>query len=106
MEEYRLFNQTVLLNGVNNHPSLIQALSRRLLYLRVKPYYMFQCDPSEGTDHLRTTVENSQWIQKELWGRLSGLALPNLSLDIPGGGGEGGSHSKFSKNKNKKSIHL
>ena len=83
-----LFNQTVLLNGVNNHPALIQALSRRLLYLRVKPYYMFQCDPSEGTDHLRTTVENSRWIQKELWGRLSGLALPNLSLDIPGGGGK------------------
>ena len=85
-----LFNQTVLLNGVNNHPALLQALSRRLLYLRVKPYYMFQCDPSLGTDHLRTTTENSQWIQRELWGRLSGLALPNLSLDIPGGGGKTG----------------
>ena len=96
-----LFNQTVLLNGVNNHPSLIQALSRRLLYLRVKPYYMFQCDPSEGTDHLRTTVENSQWIQKELWGRLSGLALPNLSLDIPGGGGKVGLTPNFLKTKTK-----
>lgn len=85
-----LFNQSVLLNGVNNHPALIQALSRRLLFLRVKPYYMFQCDPSEGTDHLRTTVKNSQWVQKELWGRLSGLALPSLSLDIPGGGGKVG----------------
>ena len=85
-----LFNQTVLLNGVNNHPALLQALSRRLLYLRVKPYYMFQCDPSLGTNHLRTTAENSQWIQRELWGRLSGLALPNLSLDIPGGGGKAG----------------
>ena len=84
-----MFNQTVLLNGINNHPVLIQALTRRLLYLRVKPYYMFQCDPSEGTNHLRTSVENSRWIQKELWGKLSGLALPNLSLDIPGGGGKG-----------------
>ena len=95
-----MFNQTVLLNGINNHPILIQALSRRLLYLRVKPYYMFQCDPSEGTDHLRTSVESSQRIQRELWGALSGLALPNLSLDIPGGGGKAGITPDFFKTKN------
>jgi lysine 2,3-aminomutase len=83
-----VFNQLVLLNGVNNHPAIIQALSRRLLTLRVKPYYMFQCDPSEGTDHLRTSVEESLAIQRELWGRLSGLAMPTLSLDIPDGGGK------------------
>ncbi|MDX9731635.1 MAG: KamA family radical SAM protein, partial [Bdellovibrionales bacterium] len=82
-----VFNQMVLLNGVNNHPAIIQALSRRLLYLRVKPYYMFQCDPSFGTDHLRTSVGESLEIQRALWGRLSGLAMPNLSLDIPDGGG-------------------
>jgi lysine 2,3-aminomutase len=82
------FNQMVLLRGVNNHPAIIQALSRRLLYLRVKPYYMFQCDPSEGTDHLRTSIDESMKIQKELWGNLSGLAMPNLSLDIPNGGGK------------------
>ena len=78
----------VLLNGVNNHPAIIQALSRRLLYLRVKPYYMFQCDPSQGTDHLRTSVESSEAIVKELWGHLSGLAMPTLALDIPDGGGK------------------
>lgn len=83
-----VMNQMVLLNGVNNHPAIIQALSRRLLYLRVKPYYMFQCDPSEGTDHLRTSIEESMEIQRELWGHLSGLAMPNLSLDIPDGGGK------------------
>ena len=94
-----MFNQTVLLNGINNHSVLIQALSRRLLYLRVKPYYMFQCDPSEGTDHLRTSVETSRRIQNELWGRLSGLALPNLSLDIPGGGGKAGIVPDFLKKK-------
>lgn len=82
------FNQLVLLNGVNNHPAVISALSRRLMYLRVKPYYMFQCDPSFGTDHLRTSVEDSLRIQKELWGNLSGLAMPTLSLDIPDGGGK------------------
>jgi lysine 2,3-aminomutase len=85
-----VFNQMVLLNGVNNHPAIVQALSRRLVYLRAKPYYMFQCDPSEGTDHLRTSVDESLAIQRELWGRLSGLAMPNLSLDIPDGGGKVG----------------
>lgn len=83
-----VFNQLVLLNGVNNHPAIIQALSRRVLYLRVKPYYMFQCDPSEGTDHLRTSIDDSLEIQRELWGRLSGLAMPGLSVDIPDGGGK------------------
>jgi lysine 2,3-aminomutase len=90
-----VFNQLVLLNGVNNHPAIIQALSRRLLYLRTKPYYMFQCDPSEGTDHLRTSVGDSLEIQRELWGRLSGLAMPNLSLDIPDGGGKAGFTPNF-----------
>jgi lysine 2,3-aminomutase len=83
-----IFNQMVLLNGVNNHPALVQSLSRRLLALRVKPYYMFQCDPSHGTDHLRTSIDDSLEIQRELWGRLSGLAMPNLSVDIPDGGGK------------------
>ncbi len=85
-----VFNQMVLLNGINNHAAIVQALSRRLLFLRVKPYYMFQCDPSEGSEHFRTSVDESLEIQRELWGRLSGLAMPNLSLDIPGGGGKAG----------------
>ena len=83
-----VYNQMVLLNGINNHPALVQALNRRLLSLRVHPYYMFQCDPSLGTNHFRTTIQNSKWIQKELWGVLSGLALPRLSMDLPSGGGK------------------
>lgn len=90
-----IFNQMVLLNGINNHAAIVQALSRRLLYLRVKPYYMFQCDPSEGTEHFRTSVEESLEIQRQLWGHLSGLAMPNLSLDIPGGGGKVGLTPNF-----------
>lgn len=81
-------NQMVLLNGVNNHEAIVQALSRRMLYLRVKPYYMFQCDPSKGTDYLRTSISNSLKIQRNLWGHLSGLAMPNLAVDIPDGGGK------------------
>ncbi|MGE0761689.1 MAG: KamA family radical SAM protein [Bdellovibrionales bacterium] len=87
---FPVFNQMVLLRGVNNHAAIVQALSRRLLRLRIKPYYMFQCDPSEGTDHFRISIEESLEIQRELWGRMSGLAMPNLSLDIPGGGGKVG----------------
>jgi lysine 2,3-aminomutase len=83
-----VMNQMVLLNGVNNHPAIVQALSRRLLFLRAKPYYMFQCDPSQGTDYLRTSIDDSLAIQKELWGHLSGLAMPNFSVDIPSGGGK------------------
>lgn len=83
-----VMNQMVLLNGVNNHPAIVQALSRRLLFLRVKPYYMFQCDPSMGTDHLRTSIEDSLEIQRELWGHLSGLAMPSYAVDIPEGGGK------------------
>lgn len=95
-----VFNQMVLLNGINNHEAIVQALSRRLLYLRVKPYYMFQCDPSEGSEHFRTSVDESMRIQRELWGRLSGLAMPNLSLDIPGGGGKVGLVPDFSSEQN------
>lgn len=83
-----VMNQMVLLNGVNNHAAVVQALSRRLLFLRAKPYYMFQCDPSIGTDYLRTSIDDSLEIQKELWGHLSGLAMPTLSVDIPNGGGK------------------
>lgn len=90
-----VFNQMVLLNGVNNSPAIIQALSRRLLFLRAKPYYMFQCDPSFGTDHLRTSIEESLEIQAELWGKISGLAMPNLSIDIPDGGGKAGLAPSF-----------
>lgn len=83
-----VFNQLVLLNGINNHPALIYALSRRLLYLRVKPYYMFQADPSMGTDHLRTSIEESLEIQRQLWGHTSGLAMPTYIVDVPDGGGK------------------
>ena len=98
-----VFNQMVLLNGVNNHANIVKALSRRLLYLRVKPYYMFQCDPSEGTDHLRTSIEDSLEIQKQLWGNISGLAMPNLSLDIPNGGGKVGLVPDFTVSKSEHS---
>lgn len=87
---FPVLNQMVLLRGINDTAEAVEQLSRRLLRLRVKPYYMHQCDPSLGTDHFRTSIEQSLKIQKELWGKLSGLALPQLSVDLPGGGGKVG----------------
>lgn len=87
---FPVMNQMVLLNGINNHEAIVQGLSRRLLSLRVKPYYMFHCDPSKGTEHFQTSIQDSLKIQKNLWGKISGLAMPHLSLDIPGGGGKVG----------------
>lgn len=100
------FNQMVLLNGINNHEVIVQALSRRLLYLRVKPYYMFQCDPSLGTDHLRTSLADSLKIQRQLWGHLSGLAMPQLSLDIPNGGGKAYYVPSFEVTRKENTIHF
>ncbi len=101
---FPVFNQMVFLNGVNNEASLIQALNRRLTYLRVKPYYMFQCDPSEGTDHLRTSIQDSLGIQKELWGHMSGLSMANLSVDIPSGGGKAYFVPNFVESQNENEI--
>lgn len=83
-----ILNQMVLLNGINNHEALIYKLSRKLLSARVYPYYMFQCDPSPGTEHLKTSIKDSLEIQKKLWGKSSGLTLPTYSVDIPSGGGK------------------
>jgi lysine 2,3-aminomutase len=84
----QILNQTVLLNGINNSAALIYKLSRELISCKVFPYYMFQCDPSPGTGHLQTSIDDSLKIQKELWGRSSGIALPTYSIDIPSGGGK------------------
>jgi lysine 2,3-aminomutase len=84
----QIFNQMVLLNGINNSAALVYKLSRELIRCKVYPYYMFQCDPSPGTRHLQTSIQESLTIQKELWGRCSGIALPTFSVDIPSGGGK------------------
>jgi len=100
-----VFNQMVLLSGVNNHPALVQALSRRLLYLRVKPYYMFQADPSQGTDHLRNSIEDSLGIQKDLWGHISGLMMPTYIIDIPNGGGKAAMVPDFEEKGSEAPLH-
>ena len=101
-----IFNQMVLLNGVNNHEAIVYALSRKLLRARVYPYYMFQCDPSLGTEHLKTSIAESLEIQKKLWGKCSGLSLPTLSVDIPSGGGKAYLTPNFIEKKDTHATHF
>jgi lysine 2,3-aminomutase len=81
-------NQTVLLRGVNSQARTIETLNRMLLKSRVRPYYLFQGDPVEGTDHLRTPVAAGIEIMEQLRGRVTGMAIPHLVVDAPGGGGK------------------
>ena len=81
-------NQTVLLRGVNSSARILKDLFERLLEWRVRPYYLHQGDLAEGTGHLRTPLEAGVAILEELRGRTSGLAIPHLAVDLPGGGGK------------------
>jgi lysine 2,3-aminomutase len=81
-------NQTVLLRGVNSSARILKDLFERLLEWRVRPYYLHQGDLAEGTGHLRTPLEAGVAILEELRGHTSGLAIPHLAVDLPGGGGK------------------
>lgn len=78
-------SQTVLLNGVNADPAILEALFRALVSLRVRPYYLHHPDMAPGTGHFRLSIAEGQAIYGALRGRLSGIALPLYVLDIPGG---------------------
>lgn len=81
-------NQTVLLKGVNNDPSVMKELMQRLLTIRVKPYYIHQMDLVQGTSHFRTSVEQGKKIMASLRGHTSGMATPYYVIDLPGGKGK------------------
>jgi lysine 2,3-aminomutase len=83
-----VMNQTVLLRGVNDTPRTLEALFRGLVRSRVRPYYLLQADPVRGTGHLRTPIATGVRIMEALQGRLSGIALPKLIVDTPGGKGK------------------
>ncbi|MBK6917154.1 MAG: KamA family radical SAM protein [Deltaproteobacteria bacterium] len=83
-----LGNQMVLLRGINDDAACVEQLNRWLLRQRCRPYYMFQCDPAPGTAHLRTPIETGIEILDRLRGRVSGLAIPQFAVDLPGGGGK------------------
>jgi lysine 2,3-aminomutase len=81
-------NQMVLLAGINDDAETVESLNRWLLRHRCRPYYMFQCDAVEGSAHLRTPLAKGLEIIDALRGRVSGLAIPHFTVDLPGGGGK------------------
>ncbi len=83
-----IFNQTVLLRKINSDPLILRSLFHELLKNRVKPYYLYQCDLSEGIEHFRTPVQKGIEIVESLRGHTSGLAVPEFVIDAPGGGGK------------------
>ena len=83
-----LGSQTVLLKGINDDSQVMKELMLKLLKNRVKPYYIYQADMTEGTDHFRTSVQKGLDIIKDLMGHTSGMAVPYFVIDAPGGGGK------------------
>lgn len=81
-------NQTVLLKGINNDAVQMKQLMHKLLMMRIRPYYIFQCDLSQGISHFRTSIEEGIEIIEKLRGWTSGLAIPYYVVDAPGGGGK------------------
>jgi len=83
-----LGNQTVLLKGINDNTNTIKSLLHRLMMMKVKPYYLYQCDLIEGSSHLRTDPSVGLKIISELRGFTSGYSIPQFVIDAPGGGGK------------------
>jgi len=83
-----LGNQTVLLSGINDCPRIMKALVHKLVRNRVRPYYLYQCDLSEGLSHFRTPVGKGIEILESLIGHTSGFSVPTYVIDAPGGGGK------------------
>lgn len=83
-----LGNQSVLLRGVNDDPAVMRELVHKLLMMRVRPYYIYQCDPIAGSAHLRSTVARGIEIIEALRGHTTGYAVPQFVIDAPGGGGK------------------
>jgi len=85
---FPLGSQTVLLKGINDNIAVMRELMHKLLKIRVKPYYLYQCDLIPGSGHFRTSVRKGIEIIKGLRGFTSGYAVPTYVIDAPGGGGK------------------
>ncbi len=83
-----LGSQTVLLKGINDKPNIMKKLAQELLKIRVRPYYIYQCDLAMGTEHFRTSVATGIQIIEKLRGHTTGYAVPTYVVDAPGGGGK------------------
>jgi lysine 2,3-aminomutase len=85
---FPLGNQSVLLRGINDCVHVMRKLVQKLVQIRVRPYYVYQCDLSVGLEHFRTTIAQGIDIIEGLRGHTSGLCVPTFVVDAPGGGGK------------------
>ena len=85
---FPLGNQTVLLKGMNDSPIIMKKLVHDLVRIRVRPYYLYQCDLSLGIGHFRTSVSKGIEMIENLRGHTSGFCVPSFVVDAPGGGGK------------------
>jgi lysine 2,3-aminomutase len=83
-----LGSQTVLLHGINDNADILKELFTKLVRIRVRPYYLYQCDIAKGIDHFRTPVSQGIELMKNIRGYISGYAVPTFVIDAPGGGGK------------------
>jgi lysine 2,3-aminomutase len=86
-------NQSVLIRGVNDDPAILRELVRRLAYMNVHPYYLYQHDMVSGVEELRTTVADHCELERQVRGSTAGFNTPLSAVDLPGGGGKRDVHS-------------
>lgn len=103
---FPLGSQTVLLRGVNDKPSIMIELMHELLKIRVRPYYIYQCDLAPGTNHFRTPVSTGIRIIESLRGHTTGYAVPTFVIDAPGGGGKIPVNPDYVVSKSRKAVIL
>lgn len=99
-----LGSQTVLLKGINDIPATMIQLMHKLLTIRVKPYYLYQCDLAMGTDHFHTPVSTGINIIESMQGYTTGYAVPTLVINTPGGGGTVPVHPDTVVSRNRQGI--
>ena len=101
-----LGNQSVLLKGINDDLQTMRSLIHRLMMMKVRPYYLYQCDLVSGSSHLRTDVKKGVEIIEQLRGHTTGYSIPQFVIDAPGGGGKIPINPNYIKQENKERIEM
>ena len=101
-----LGNQSVLLKGINDNLQTMRSLIHRLMMMKVRPYYLYQCDLVSGSSHLRTDVKKGVEIIEQLRGHTTGYSIPQFVIDAPGGGGKIPINPNYIKQENKERIEM
>ena len=101
-----LGNQSVLLKGINDDLQTMRSLIHRLMMMKVRPYYLYQCDLVSGSSHLRADVNKGVEIIEKLRGHTTGYSIPQFVIDAPGGGGKIPINPNYIKQESKELIEM